>query len=184
MGWREDISDGIFLALCAALGYDPEGDGLKRFIPAYTENTITPQAPRNLNVCYFDVRTYEGQDSGFDYIMHRQVVVNGQAKTEIKKTIPATVLVTFYGPSAEEDAEEFWSMFQLDNGKDSPRAILRNMRIVPIGKPDRPTTLYEVEGTYQRRRCDVRVNLAYLVVSERDSSHIDTVPDIGFQVQT
>ena len=184
MGWREAVSEGIYRALCAALGYNPEGNGLKRFIPAYVNNTITPQAPRDVDVCYFDVRAYEGQDSGLNYIMQNQVVVNGQPKTKIMKSVPVTVLVTFYGPNADNDSEEFWSMFQWDNGKESPRAILRSRRIVPIGRPYRPTPLYEVEGTYQRRRCDVRVHLAYLDVGEKNSSHIDTVPEIGFQVQT
>lgn len=184
MDWREEVSKGIYLALCAALGYNPNGNGLKKFVPAYTNNTITPQAPRDVDVCYYDVRAFEGQDSGFDYIMLEKSLQNGIPKTKIVKTVPVTVLLTFYGPKADSESEEFWSMFQWDNGKESPRAILRRKRIVPIGKPDRPVSLYEVEGTYQRRRCDVRVNLAFLDVGEKQSSHIDTVPDIGFQFQT
>lgn len=92
MGWREVVSEGIYRALCAAFGYNPTGNGLKRFIPAYVNNTITPQAPRDVDVCYFDVRAYEGQDSGLNYIMQNQVVVNGQPKTKIMKSVPVTVL--------------------------------------------------------------------------------------------
>lgn len=179
MGWFEEISNGIYEALCAAFEVDPDGEGLKRFVPAYVEDTLTPQAPRNVNVCYYYVGTYQG-DSGFDYIMHKQSTRNGKVVTEIKKTIPASVLVTFYGPDADNDAEAFWSLFQWDNGVKSPRSILRRKNIVPIGKPARPVSLYEDEGTYKRKRSDVRVNLAYYEVTVKDSSHIDVIPELEF----
>lgn len=183
MRWRDYVGKAIYLACCAVFGYDPESQSaLSHFIPAYTDDVNTPQAPRNVDVCYFDVQTFQGQ-SNFDYIMERQVTRNSIAKTGIVKTIPCSVLLTFYGPNADEDAEDFWSLFQWDNGGNSPRAILRQMKIAPIGKPDRPISTIEVEGTYQRRRSDVRVNLAYLVEKEYDSSHVDTVPDIGIQHQ-
>ena len=184
MGWYQKVKDGIYEALCASFGYDPDSaDALKRFVPAYDKNTITPQAPRNVDVCYFAIGNYQG-DSGFDYIMLKQSSRDGQVTTKISKTVPSSVMVTFYGPNADDDAEKFWSLFQWDNGVNSPRAILRKSNIVPIGKPARPVSLYEVEGTYQRRRSDVRVNLAYYDVMERESSHVDTVPEIGIQSQT
>lgn len=184
MGWRQEIANGIFYACCAAFNLNPEAqEGLSRFVPAYTENEITPQAPRDVDVCYFSIGQYQGE-SNLDYIMLKQANVNGQTKTRITKTVPCSVLLTFYGPNADDDSEFFWSAFQWDNGVNSPRSILRKRKIVPIGKPDRPVSLYEVEGTYQRRRCDVRVNLAYLDVGEKNSSYIDTVPDTGIRFQT
>ena len=182
MGWFETVQDGIYEALCAAFGYDPDSqDALKKFVPAYVENTETPQAPRNINTCYYNVEPYSGE-SGFDYIMHKQILVNGQTKTEIKKTVPCTVLVTFYGPNADDEAEKFWSLFQWDNDVNSPRGKLRKKRIVPIGKPARPVSLYEVEGTFQRRRSDVRVNLAYLDISEHTSSEVNTPPEVSVKI--
>ena len=184
MGWFQTVRDGIYLALCASFNIDPDSpEGLKRFVPAYVEDTITPQAPRNLDVTYFSVESYQG-NTDFDYIMLNQVSRLGLTKTQIKKTVPCSVLITFYGPNADDDAEEFWSLFQWDNGAESPRAILRNMRIVPIGTPVRPVSIYEVEGTYQRRRCDVRVNLAYLDISEHSSSEVNTPPEIVVRPQT
>ena len=178
MGWYEAVRDGIYDALCAAFGYNPDSaEALARFVPAYVENTETPQAPRNVDLCYFSVETYQG-DSTLNYIMHRQIVSGGQTKTQIEKSVPCSVLVTFYGPNADDDAESFWSLFQWDNGANSPRAILRKARIVPIGTPDRPVSLYEVEGTYQRRRSDVRVNLAYLDISVHSSSEVTAPPEI------
>jgi hypothetical protein len=181
MGWFQTVRDGIYLALCAAFKVDPDSSaGLDRFVPAYVENTITPQAPKNLDVTYFSVESYQGE-SGLDYIMESQVVRDGKVKTRIEKSIPCSVLVTFYGPNADDDAEQFWSMFQWDNGAGSPRAILRGMQIAPVGTPVRPVSLYEVEDTYQRRRSDVRVNLVYLEISEYDSSEVDTPPEVTIQ---
>ena len=184
MGWFSTVRDGIYLALCAGFGLDPDSaEAMRKFVPAYIEDTITPQAPRNLDVCYYSVDRYTG-DSGFDYIQLVQATNRlGKTVTQIKKEIPATVLLTFYGPNADDEAEEFWSMFQWDSGVNSPRAILRKKNIVPIGTPARPVSLFEVEGTYQRRRCDVRVNLAYLEITEHESSEVDTVPEITSQPQ-
>lgn len=177
MGWYETVKDGIFEALCAAFNLNPDGDGLNRFIPAYTNDAVTPQAPRNKDVAYFSVERFPG--STLDYIEEKQVLVNGLTKTQLQKSVPASVLITFYGPNADDDAEFFWSAFQRDGGQGSPRGILRGKRIVPIGKaPDRPTSVYEVEGTYQRRRSDVRVNLAYLDVTEYTSSEITIPPEV------
>lgn len=182
MDWISEVRNGIYLALCAAFNLDPDGAGLKRFVPAYVKNTMTPQAPRNVDVAYYNVETYPG-DSTLNYQMESQVLKNGLTKTQIKKSVPASVLITFYGPNADADAETFWSMFRWDRGKGSPRSVLRQMGIVPIGYPDRPTSVSEIEGTYQRRRSDVRVNLAYLDTSEHNSSQVDTVPEIIIQTQ-
>ena len=183
MGWYSTVKEAMYEALCASFGLDPDSEqALNRFVPAYIEDTIKPQAPRNLDVTYYAINNYQ-EDSGFNYIMAQQTSLQGNAKTEIKKTIPASVLVTFYGPNADDDAEQFWSSFQWDNGSNSPRAMLRKHNIVPIGKPDRPVALYEVEGTYQRRRSDVQVDVAYYEVSVYDSSEVDSAPEITFQTQ-
>ena len=182
MGWYDSVRDGIYEALCASFGLDPDATtSLDRFVPAYVEDTETPEAPRNVNLCYYSIESYSG-DSTLDYIMHKQILKNGQTKTQITKSVPCSVLVTFYGPDADNDAEYFWSMFQWDNGVNSPRAVLRKRNIVPIGKPARPVSLYEVEGTYQRRRSDVRVNLAYLDITDHDSSVVNTPPEIVLKV--
>ena len=182
MGWIETVRTGIYKALCAAFELDPDGAGLKRFVPAYVENTVTPQAPRNVNVTYYSVEAYPG-DSTLEYQMETQIDDDGLAKTRIQKSIPASVLITFYGPDADNDAEKFWTMFRWDRGKGSPRSVLRQMGIVPIGYPGRPVPVYEEEGTYQRRRSDVRVNLAYLETSEHESSQVDVAPEIIIQAQ-
>ena len=182
MAWFETVSVAIAKMLCACFNVDPASpEAASRFVPAYIENMTTPQAPRNTNVVYYAVG--EMQNTNFDYIQLSTQEVKGVVKTQIKKTIPISVLLTFYGPNADDDAELFWSMFQWDSGADSPRAILRGERIVPIGKPDRPLSVFEVEGTFHRRRCDVRLYLAYLDISEHTSSAVTEPPEIDTVTQ-
>ena len=157
MGWFETVQDGIYMALCAAFRIDPDSvEGAARFVPAYLPNATTPQARRDANVCYYAVSEEQGTQS--DYTM----LSVENSRVTVKKTIPASVLLTFYGPDADSDAESFWSAIQVDTGHGSPRAILRSMRIVLDGWPGRPVSIFETEGTYHRRRCDVRVDLLYL----------------------
>lgn len=182
MAWFDAVSDAVARMLCACFNLDPESqEAASRFIPAYVEDMTTPQAPRNKNVVYYALSEMQG--SGFDYIMHRTDTVKGQTKTAIKKTIPINCMLTFYGSNADNDAELFWSMFQWDSGAESPRAILRSKRIVPIGLPERPVSLFEVEGTFHRRRCDVRLNLAFLEITEYQSSAVTEPPEIDTVTQ-
>jgi len=177
MAWFQTVSDAIALMLCACFNVDPESsEAASRFIPAYVENMTTPQAPRNKNLVYYALSEIQG--SGFDYIDIKTNTANNVTKTAIKKTIPVSCMLTFYGSNADDDAELFWSMFQWDSGTGSPRAILRSKNIVPIGLPGRPTSLFEVEGTFHRRRCDVRLELAYYEVTEHVVTTVTEPPEI------
>ncbi len=177
MGWFQNVSDAVYLALCAVFKMNPQSpESMKRFVPAYIESTTNIQAPRNMNICYFALS--EMPESGFNYIQLKNIVVDEVPKVRMERTIPVSVLLTFYGSNADDDAEKFWSDFQWDSGSESARAILRGMNIAPIGKPDRPVSLFETEGTYHRRRCDVRLYLAYLYITEGDGEYVDNPPDI------
>ncbi|MBP5460618.1 MAG: hypothetical protein J6Y20_00625 [Lachnospiraceae bacterium] len=177
MAWFDKVSIAVAKILCACFNLDPESqEAAYRFVPAYTKDETTPQAPTNKDVVYYALSEMQG--SGFDYIQQKTRQVGKNVMTQIQKTIPVSVLLTFYGSHADDDAELFWSMFQWDSGADSPRAILRGERIVPIGLPDRPVSLFEVEGTFHRRRCDVRLNLAYLDISEHQASAVTEPPEI------
>ena len=177
MSWFQKVSDAVAKMLCACFNLDPASlEAANRFIPAYQESMTNPQAPRNKNVVYYALS--EAQDVGFDYVQTSTKAVGNTNKTIIKKTIPVNVLLSFYGSNADDDAELFWSMFQWDSGAESPRAILRGEKIVPIGLPGRPIAVFEVEGTFHRRRCDVRLNLAYLDVTEHSVSVVTEPPEI------
>ena len=180
--WRKPVSDAVYLALCAAFQLLPDSDeGLARFKPADEKDVITPQAPRNANVCYFSISLLEGTE--YDFIETSYGTKNGLPIATLTKPIPISVLLTFYGEYADDDAEQFWSLLQFDSGSASARAVLRSKNIVPSGKPSRPQSVYEVEGTYRRRRCDVRMNLLYKVSTEYGASVIESPPEISTVTQ-
>ena len=182
MAWFQAVSDAVALMLCAVFDLDPTGsDAASRFIPAYLEDATTPQAPRNKNVVYYALSEVTGV--GFDYIQTETKSGLQGAKTTLTKTVPVSALLTFYGSNADDDAEKFWSRFQWDSGSGSPRAILRAKNIVPIGLPDRPVSMFEVEGTFHRRRCDVRLQLAYLEVTEYATGTVEQPPAVETRVQ-
>lgn len=177
MGWFQTVSDAVAQMLCACFGLDPESEeAAYRFIPAYVEDATTPQLPRTSNAVFYALSEEQGTD--LDYITQKTYYSKGVAVTAITKTIPISCMLTFYGSNADDDAEEFWSRFQLDTGYGSPRSILRREKIVPIGVPERPVSVFEVEGTFHRRRCDVRLSLAYLETTEYQGSAVAGPPDI------
>ena len=174
--WFDVVRDGAYDALCAAFRVDPDAEeSMARFVPAYLEDATTPQAPRDFDVCYFAVTERQGATS--DYVT--QQVENSMLK--LKTTVPANVLFTFYGPNADRDAEQFWKILPVDFGYDSPRAVLRRSRIVLDGMPSRPVSIFEVEGTFHRRRCDVSVDVAYLDIFEMEIPTVEVAPEIIVQ---
>ena len=182
MAWFQTVSLAVAKMLCACFNLDPASqEAADRFIPAYLEDTTNTQAPRNKNLVYYALSEMQGTD--YDYIFQTTYVEKGESKTAVGKTVPITCLLTFYGSNADDDAELFWSMFQWDSGAGSPRAILRKEKIVPIGTPERPLSIFEVEGTFHRRRCDVRLNLAYLDADVRPVSAVAEPPEIGYVTQ-
>lgn len=175
MAWFQNVSNAIYDALCSTFGVDPsDSSSLNRFVPAFTNGITTPQYNIDDNVCFYSVA--EQQGTGMDYTE----VKNGTNEVIITKTIPVTVLLAFYGPNADDDAEYFWSNFMIDTGKGSPRSLLRQQNIVPVGKaPQRPVALPEIEGSLWRRRCDVRVNLSYLDVQRKVVQTITDAPEVN-----
>jgi len=180
MGWYETVCDAVFDALCAAFGMNPETNAaLERFIQAYLPNSARPQAARTTDLCYYSV-SEDNTDTAYGY----QMIQYEDSKATIKETIPFSVQLVFYGPNADNDAHKFWRLFQFDSGYDSPRSVLRRARIVPNGAVPRPTSLFETEGAYQRRRCDIRLSLAYLDIETRTIATISKAPDLNVSTNT
>lgn len=178
MGWINHVRDAIYDALCAVFGTDPaSADSLKRFVPAYIQDATNTQAPRDTNICYFAVS--ESQESGFNYVQTSGIMIKGAPAYKTCVTVPVDVLFTFYGPDADDDAETFWARIQQDIDCTSARAVLRSKRIVPMEGPSRPQSVFEIEGTYHRRRCDVRMGFAYLMITDSTGGYVDSPPEIG-----
>ena len=178
MGWYETAADAVYKALCAAFLVNPESqEGMKRFVPAYLPNATTPQADRNVNVCYYDIKPAD--DPGFKYESVIYAPKNApQVKASVRRNMPITILITFYGPNADNDSEKFWAMCQADIDYRSPRSIMRKSHIVFNGRPDFPVGLDEIEGTYIRRRCDVRLNLVLRDINDIVYEPVEHAPDM------
>lgn len=178
MAWYQRTQESVYEMLCAVFSLDPDSDAAEaRFIPAYTPGMTIPQADSNLNVCYYSVA--EGTENNFDYVMVRR----GTKQVTIRKTIPVNVILTFYGPDADDDAEFFWSNLLVDTGKLSPQAILRQNSIALNGRPPRPNSVPELEGAIWRRRCDVRLSLAVYDEQTQASSYVETPPDVTIEAE-
>lgn len=174
MAWFQTVSDAVYNALCAVFQVNPDAQSsMNRFIPAYVEGTSTPQEDRDVDVCYYAVSEERG--TAYDYVM----LTEDEGKIEIKATVPVNVLLIFYGPHADDDAEKFWKVIQVDNGYKSARAILRKSNITLNGKPGRPVSVPEVEGTLWRRRCDVPLSLSYLDTEVLEAGMVERPPDIN-----
>ncbi len=176
-GWFEVVRDAFYDALCAVFCVDPdEQSSLDRFIPAYVDGVSTPEADRNKDVCYYAISVERGTTE--DYVS----VENDTDSVIVTKTIPVRVLVTFYGPHADDDSETFWSRIQVDAGYGSARQVLRSYNLVLRGTPDRPLAAPEVEGSVWRRRCDVLVQLAYLDTDTLTARTVEEVPIINIML--
>ena len=178
MGWLETTQDAIYKALCASFRIDPESEeGMKRFAPAYLFPATTPIADRNVDVCYYDIKP--GEDEGLNYeTIEYAPKDDPNVLASIKRNMPVEVLITFYGPNADNDSEKFWSLCQADTDYRSPRAVLRGYDILFNGKPGFPVGLQEIEGTYIRRRCDVQLNLILRDVHKVEYGYVNTPPDM------
>ena len=173
MAWYEKVKDAVYDMLCSTFGADPEAQtSLDRFVPAYTDNVTTPQYNSNDNVCFYTLS--EEQGTSVDYVSEE---TDGK-HILITSNIPISLLLTFYGPKAYDDAEYFWSRAMVDNGSGSPRSVLRKNQITYRGRPVRPVTSPELEGTLWRNRCDVRVPLVYLNVDQVDAGMIEEAPEV------
>lgn len=176
--WNEKVSDAVYDMLCAAFKVNPDLDSsLSRFVPAYVEDVTTPQAHRPKNVCYYYFSVTQGTEYDYIEVSHKRNT-KGELVATVKKNIPVTLLLCFYGPDADADSEYFWSAFLHDSGYNSPRAVLRRQDIVPSGKPKRPLFIEQTEGTYNRRRCDVSMNLLYKMKYEEVVEAIMSAPEI------
>lgn len=181
MGWFETVSDAVYTALCSAFDCNPDKkESMSRFVPAYLFQATTPQADRNVNVCYYDIRPAD--DPGFNYQTVLYAPKDAQnVAASVRRNIPITVLFTFYGPNADNDSEKFWSLCQADIDYRSPRSVLRKYHIVMNGRPGFPVGLDQIEGTYIRRRCDVRVNLVLRDVNNIGYVPVENPPDMSIQ---
>lgn len=183
MIWFQHVSDAVYDALAAALGMDPDLQSTAdRIVPAYVQSVpdiTTPQYNSNDDVLFFAI-SEEASES-------ESVFIKGAENAlEVTQEIPISVLLTFYGPNADDRAEAVRLRLMVDTGANSPRAILRKYKIVlnyGLGKmPPRPVSIPELEGTLWRRRCDLRLSMNYLAVESLEMNPVEEVPEVGINM--
>ncbi|MBR2800362.1 MAG: hypothetical protein IKE04_05745 [Oscillospiraceae bacterium] len=172
--WQRDSEIGVALALCAVFGLDPESDEAIGFI-RYTnrDGQNTPEADANRDVVYITLSTIQDPSTAWASTVYRE---DGSAAQT--KTIPLSCLLSFYGMHANEYAEQARSGLMLDTGPGSPRFILRDHALVPVGWPDNPVTLPEPVGGVWRLRSDLRLRLNRLQVDSYPFDPMAQPPEI------
>jgi len=179
MGWKSNVQDIMYSALCAAFDMDPDAQAsMDKFMPYYIDGMTIPQNDSDADVCFYDVSIAPGEEF---------VLVNGSVNARtIRERIPVSVLFSFYGPSAEEEAEAFYRRVIVDTGHGCPRYVMRAGDCYPAFGPGlmpaRPVLLWEPEGTFWRRRCDLRLNFVYLYEDKRNVNTVTEAPEIVTKV--
>ena len=175
--WFRHVSDAVYDALSAAMGLDPEVQStLDRIVPAYVPGVTTPQYNSDDNVLFFALS--EENPANSSYVTVR----NDASSLHVTEVIPVSLLLTFYGPNADNDAAMVRRRLLIDTGAGSPRSLLRAQKIVfnyGLGRmPPVPSSVPELEGTLWRRRCDLRLSLSYLCTESLDVVPVEQVPEI------
>lgn len=181
MSWLRRAETAMLQACAASLGIAPGSREFnQRFRVSYPDQVTTPQAGLDRSVCYLTIS--EVTDQMTHYVQGRYGRnSDGVFGLMQEKTIPLQCLLTFYGKNADEDAENLWSRIMTDVGAGSPRDILRSAHMVPVGFPDRPVSLPELEGSLWRRRCDVRMRMNMLVTDFIPAHAIEHAPEIEYR---
>lgn len=176
--WRRDCEIAVALALCAVFGLDPESDEALSFIRYTLQNgQNNAQGDTRADMVYITLSPVG--DPATAWASTRAQADGLLVQT---KTIPISCLLSFYGDHAEEYAEQAWSGLMLDTGYGSPRFIMREHRLIPVERPERPVSMPEPVGGVWRRRADLRLRLNRLQVDEIQFSPVGQAPEVGLDV--
>ena len=172
--WQRDSEIAVALALCAVFGLDPESDEAIGFI-RYTRRNgqNTAEADTGRDVVYITLSSISDPATAWASMRYDE---NGNAAQT--KTIPLSCLLSFYGEHANEYAEQARSGIMVDTGHGSPRYILRDHALVPVGWPDNPVTMPEPVGGVWRTRSDVRLRLNRLQVDQYSFEPLAQPPEV------
>lgn len=172
--WKDRAKEGIAKALCSVFEVEWESTAALDLIRyAYTTESTSPKADRQRNVIYIalsqvqDPATEWGSASYMDdgSVVHR-------------KTIPLSVLLTFYGHDCEEMAEYARSRIMTDTGFGCPRQILRGYHMVPVPPIGSPTAVHEPDEGMWRLRADLRIRINLLQDDYYTFNGVEEIPEI------
>lgn len=176
--WLRSCEIAMALALCSVFGLDPESDDAIGFIRyTYREGRNVPEGGWNENLVYITYSSVSDPSNSW-----ASTVYTDDGKVIRQKTVPLSCLLTFYGPNSTELAEQARSGLMLDAGYGSPRYVLRESCLVPVGWPDNPVTLPEVAGGIWRMRSDLRLRLSYLQTDTTGYQAMEKSPELTARI--
>ena len=161
----------VAFAVCAVFDLDPNASSSADFVRfSYRGDGASPLPSRTKDLCYITV-TQNDQPVFFSTNTENNVMT-------IRKTIPLSALVTFYGPACRANAEYFRTRLLAAPEYGSPRQVLSAHGIVPVIPIGMPVFAPEVEDANWRLRCDVRFSARQLVTETLNVTTVSQTPDV------
>ena len=161
-----DLHAAVFAALNLALNADrPAGEKPVPIRRAFA-NPAPPPPPADQDVLYFHLIP-EGP-------LPPEETVSGPEALSLFRFAGWRLLLTFYGPRAEELAWKVRSRFFLD-GCGNPRPLLRRRGVYPVPHPPAPVLIWEEWEKQHRPRAD-------LILDLRAAVHTELSPDTSGSV--
>ena len=175
--WKEKAFEGIAKALCMVFDLEWDSDEALKFIrKAYQQNITPPKASRRENVVYIHMSLV--QDAPTDWAA-TSYGADGQAV--LTKTLPLSILLTFYGDDCEEMSEYARTRLLADTGYPCPRAILRDYNMVPVLPFSSPIPVHEPDEGEWRLRSDLRIRLNLLHQDTYQYQAVESIPDLTIE---
>lgn len=172
--WKDVAAEGIAKALCAVFEVEWESDEALSLIRyAYKTDRAAPMPGRAENVIYIQLGLI--QDAPTDWAA---TSYGTDGKAVLTKTLPLSVLLTFYGNDSEEMSEYARTRLLADTGYNSPRAILRGYKMVPVLPFSSPLPVREPDGGEWRLRSDLRIRLNLLHQDTYDYNQVFEAPEL------
>lgn len=172
--WKDKAKEGIAKALCVVFDVEWESDEALSLIRyAYNTASTNPKAEREKNVIYIAVSHVQDPATEWGSTSYQD---DGSAIHQ--KTIPLSVLLTFYGHDCEEMAEYTRSRMMTDTGFGCPRSILRGYSMVPVPPIGSPTAVHEPDEGMWRLRADLRIRLNLLQEDTYTFEDVERIPEI------
>lgn len=167
----ERMLEAVFRALAAGMGLAPDSRQASRSLRRAYTDPAPPAAGPEERVLYFHMTPDAGAPVAGE-LSHEQ------GRRRFFRMESWKLLLTFYGPGAEEAAWRMRSRLFLD-GAGQPRALLRAAGIFPVPGPAAPMLVWEETALRRRARADLVVDMRVRVNDEAgDEPGVACLPEI------
>lgn len=175
--WKDKAAEGIAKALCVVFDAEWESDEALSLIRyAYKTDSTPPEGERLENMVYIHLSLVQDAPTSWSSLAYGE-----DGKTVLTKTLPLSILLTFYGNDCEEMAEYARTRLLADTGYNSPRSILRGYKMVPVLPFSSPVNVHEPDAGEWRLRSDLRIRMNLLHEDTYDYGSVQEIPDLIFK---